>query len=513
MATGLTDEQLFEQVPMTGLPESPAPYSGPMARPVEAPMAAPATAPMATVPAPVAPSMPMPSVAPVSPKMPSTLAEAGELNNEQIKQNLAGIEAGYELKKQAEVAGAASGIKKATEQTAMFDKMENTQQERAEATRKRNAQDAASFAKAQDDFVTLTKTLSESTIDPGRLWNNMSTGNKIATSIGILLGGFSTGGGKKGSNPMLDGLNLLIERDIDSQRNDIATKKEGVQNQYQLYQMMRQKFGDGAQADAAAQMAAVDILKVQIEKKASQYAAPEIKERAATAIADLEQGKQKYMLAFNVATQDKIEKAKAFQQQSLMNKNIQSGADVDTASLSKETMDRAQSLRQEYNKQTKELGTEEVLSSHGQIKKFAVQDSPAADIGLVYSYMKILDPGSTVREGEFSTAQNAAGVPDQIRNAYNKAMQGTRLNDKQRTDFMLQADKLADNKIEKQKIVNAKYTKLSQDSLVPAKLVVQEYGKPVDANTGKVDQLMKNNPGLTRDQALGALKKAGYLVK
>ena len=52
----------------------------------------------------------------------------------------------------------------------------------------------------------------------------------------------------------------------------------------------------------------------------------------------------------------------------------------------------------------------------------------------------MLDPGSTVREGEFANAQNAAGVPDQIRNLYNKLITGERLNPTQRADFLSQAE-------------------------------------------------------------------------
>ena len=45
-----------------------------------------------------------------------------------------------------------------------------------------------------------------------------------------------------------------------------------------------------------------------------------------------------------------------------------------------------------------------------------------ADIGIVFSYMKLLDPGSTVREGEQATARNSPGVPERIRNMYNRAL-------------------------------------------------------------------------------------------
>lgn len=50
--------------------------------------------------------------------------------------------------------------------------------------------------------------------------------------------------------------------------------------------------------------------------------------------------------------------------------------------------------------------------------------------------MKMLDPSSVVREGEFATAQNAASVPDAVRNIYNKAQTGQRLNPDQRRNML-----------------------------------------------------------------------------
>ena len=68
--------------------------------------------------------------------------------------------------------------------------------------------------------------------------------------------------------------------------------------------------------------------------------------------------------------------------------------------------------------------------------------SPASDISLVFGYMKMLDPGSVVREGEYATAKNAAGVPERVLNAYNKAVSGEFLSDTQRKDFLNQASEL-----------------------------------------------------------------------
>lgn len=72
-------------------------------------------------------------------------------------------------------------------------------------------------------------------------------------------------------------------------------------------------------------------------------------------------------------------------------------------------------------------------------------DDAAGDIALIFSFMRMLDPGSVVREGEFATAQNAAGIPDQIRNVYNRALEGTRLNPNQRTQFRQQGKAYYDN--------------------------------------------------------------------
>jgi hypothetical protein len=70
------------------------------------------------------------------------------------------------------------------------------------------------------------------------------------------------------------------------------------------------------------------------------------------------------------------------------------------------------------------------------------QNSAAGDLSAVFTYMKVLDPTSVVREGEQATAQNARGVPDAIKNTYNNIMTGERLTTKQKEDFSSTAIKL-----------------------------------------------------------------------
>jgi hypothetical protein len=106
-------------------------------------------------------------------------------------------------------------------------------------------------------------------------------------------------------------------------------------------------------------------------------------------------------------------------------------------------------LRKEYNDQTKPY--QEVKSAYGRV--LSSEDNAVGDLSLIFGYMKMLDPGSVVREGEFATAQNAAGVPDRIMNIYNKVISGERLNASQRNSFKGQARGLYNSALEGEKAV------------------------------------------------------------
>ena len=66
----------------------------------------------------------------------------------------------------------------------------------------------------------------------------------------------------------------------------------------------------------------------------------------------------------------------------------------------------------------------------------------AGDVALVFGFMKLVDHGSTVREGEFATAEQTAGVPTRIVTLYNSLLAGDRLSPEQRRGFLNQAELL-----------------------------------------------------------------------
>lgn len=77
-----------------------------------------------------------------------------------------------------------------------------------------------------------------------------------------------------------------------------------------------------------------------------------------------------------------------------------------------------------------------VHAAYKKVEEAATRNTAADDIALIFNYMKILDPGSTVREGEFATAETAGGIDTRVVNIYNKLKRGTRLTGDQRIDFL-----------------------------------------------------------------------------
>lgn len=97
----------------------------------------------------------------------------------------------------------------------------------------------------------------------------------------------------------------------------------------------------------------------------------------------------------------------------------------------------AMALGKQFEDESKTFKTQ--VDAYNRITASAVDPSAAGDLALIFSYMKILDPGSVVREQEFANAQNAAGVPERIRAQYNKVLNGERLSDTTRDDFVKRA--------------------------------------------------------------------------
>ena len=101
----------------------------------------------------------------------------------------------------------------------------------------------------------------------------------------------------------------------------------------------------------------------------------------------------------------------------------------------KEEFKRFSSLQSGYTKASK--NTFSALEGYRKVQAAATgEQTGASDLALIFGFMKTLDPGSTVREGEFANAENAQGVEAKVRNLYNKVRAGTRLDPAKRDEFL-----------------------------------------------------------------------------
>lgn len=104
-----------------------------------------------------------------------------------------------------------------------------------------------------------------------------------------------------------------------------------------------------------------------------------------------------------------------------------------------EAMKAEEGLRKEFTARTQDFNI--IQPAYSKLLAAAKNPSPAGDVSIIFGYMKLLDPQSTVREGEYATAQNTGSIPDAIWNTYNKALNGEGLSET-RQDFVNQAQNL-----------------------------------------------------------------------
>lgn len=160
---------------------------------------------------------------------------------------------------------------------------------------------------------------------------------------------------------------------------------------------------------------------------------------------------------------------------------------------------KASALRREVTTDPVTKQSNELVQSYRRLQASASNPSPAGDIALIFSYMKMLDPGSTVREGEFAKAENAGNIPESIYSQYNKMISGEgSLSKKIREDFVNRAGNLISAQKESQKIVDERYSKLASDIGVRPETVINTelfketaQSQPSDSKRARLEELRK----------------------
>lgn len=164
------------------------------------------------------------------------------------------------------------------------------------------------------------KEIQEGKIDPNRYMNNLSTGGKIATAIGLILGGIGGGMTGKGNNAALDVLNNLINRDIEAQKADMDKTKN-------LMGFSMQKMGNLKDAEAYSRSILLAQTSNELQAAAAKSQDPIARARAVQAIGQLEA--QKSQLLNQVAARQAIASGQKVDKEQLSEDQRQRYVDTD----------------------------------------------------------------------------------------------------------------------------------------------------------------------------------------
>lgn len=140
----------------------------------------------------------------------------------------------------------------------------------------------------------------------------------------------------------------------------------------------------------------------------------------------------------------------------------------------KETFQNESTLRKEYAGDQQVQAAQKVESAYRRIRASVQSETGPSDIALIFNYMKMLDPGSVVREGEFATAANAGGVGQRVAGIYNRVVNGEKLTPEVRQQFIQSANSLYSASREKLDLINNRYSGIAgQYGLDPNNILYQ----------------------------------------
>lgn len=243
-----------------------------------------------------------------------------------------------------------------------------------------------------------------------------------------------------------------------------STLDKGMDRLLKGLQIASTGYGIAVNIDKARQ------LQAQTEMMQAQTAAMPSPEEAQQ-LRSLEQETEKQQ-GLNIA--DQITQRKRKTDQDL----LESQAKITKLQTESKTPKQQTDLRKEWKSdpitkasQAGQVAIQKVLSA-GEGEPNAIKDH-----SLVFNYMRMVDPGSTVREGEFTTVQQAGGVVDRMTvGLFNRTLQGEMLTPSQREQLIQTSKQLWQQQVDAQQRVNQNYRTLAEKAGVDPSQVVLDLG-------------------------------------
>ena len=313
-------------------------------------------------------------------------------------------------------------------------------------------------------------------VEPNQFFHSMSTPAKIAASIGMLVAGFGSQTAQ-GVQSAYNIMNAAIQQDIENQKLD------------REHQLIVAKESRSRAQDAIDKYTK---LAMRPETKAKLMELKQKLEQDKNLLEAAKQKEQTKRFLLDGISSGRIATLKPWMRDFLYNKSQQS---------------EQFKLRSDFDKEIKDTNAQPIVSAYRKLESL-VNNNPEpggqGDIAIVFSFMKMLDPNSVVREGEFQTAENATPRAVQFARTWNKFFNGGRFLESDRKKFLevtklLVAPALADLEFVKQR-----YIKISQRYGYPPSLIVGPTISMKDIPGGKreirIQKRMKKD-GLTRKEA------------
>jgi hypothetical protein len=156
-----------------------------------------------------------------------------------------------------------------------------------------------------------------------------------------------------------------------------------------------------------------------------------------------------------------------------------------------------------------ETGSFRELSSQAtRMTEGLLSDNAAGDTALIFSFMKMLDPTSVVKEGEQATVENSRGIPETVSNLYNKALAGTRLTEPQREEIVNYGRSIWEGALQQHETAKQYFTNLANQYKIPVDQIIQDYTTVPQVSWKKYDERKKGT--LKNAHSSGQVKDTMY---
>lgn len=355
-------------------------------------------------------------------------------------------------------------------------------------------------------------------------WTNKTVGTKIISALAVAAGAYGAALSGTNKNYALE----IIQKEMD---DDFRNFKENKDNQIQAIQNskisfeQKQKLISQAKADTAAYyMAQNDIAANKIRELGLSFKGEKAKATVDLTIAGLQKAgalkQQEYMAGLASTITNNLEQRAAQSQTTTQTQTQTTKKDLPvqrdaTGKIVKPLGKDEQSLMDKYESDQQTKDYRAVRTAYEKVKTAGTAKNPtgADDMALIYGFMKILDPGSMVKDTEYNMAQSSGSYGEQAKAFLSKYTTGEKLTPELRSYFVktakdiTQAQAIGHEQTRNDYRESAKQRGLDYKTMFPAKDPIlqqqQSSSFPIKVRKGKLEATVSNDQELQDAQSQG----------